>query len=278
MKKTLKNLFIFILLFVTAISFTGCKKNEKIIRVCASELPHADILNNVVKEKLKEKGYTLEVTVLDWTMQNDAVANKDYDANYFQHTQYLSQYNGKTKLIATCKVHYEPLSIYYGKSDKPLSEGKTFAICSDESNAIRALNLLYSKGVISELPVSSDNHLTFSGSTWTSSNNITITLIEESLLSVSLLDYDFACLPCNTAYTGNVSDKRLVASEDDPDLVAKNANILAVRENDYKNDSTYKKKIDLLTDILLSDDVSNYVKQKYGKILICDKTSQIDLR
>ena len=120
-------------------------------------------LNNIVKEKLKEKGYTLEVTVLDWTMQNDSVANKDYDANYFQHIPYLNTYQGKTKLKATCKVHYEQLGIYYGKKNISLLDGKTFAICNDESNAIRALNLLFSKGVISELPVNND-HLSFNES------------------------------------------------------------------------------------------------------------------
>lgn len=277
MKKSLKVLVVFVLLFISLFTFCSCKNDESVIRVCASELPHADILNNIVKEKLKEKGYTLEVTVLDWTMQNDAVANKDYDANYFQHIPYLNTYQGKTKLKATCKVHYEQLGIYYGKKNISLLDGKTFAICNDESNAIRALNLLFSKGVISELPVNND-HLSFNGNTWTASNGVTITLIDEGLLAAALNDYDFACLPCNTAYTGNISNDRIVGVEDDKDLVVKNANVLAVREDDYNNDLAYKEKIDILTNILLSSDVSNYVKAKYGQIITCNATTQIDLR
>ena len=210
-------------------------------------------------------------------MQNDAVANKDYDANYFQHIPYLNTYQGKTKLKATCKVHYEQLSIYYGKKNISLLDGKTFAICNDESNAIRALNLLFSKGVISELPVNND-HLSFNGNTWTASNGVTITLIDEGLLAAALNDYDFACLPCNTAYTGNISNDRIVGVEDDKDLVVKNANVLAVREDDYNNDLAYKEKIDILTNILLSSDVSDYVKAKYGQIITCNATTQIDLR
>lgn len=277
MKKSFKVIIVFILLLVSIITLTGCKSNSNVIRVCASELPHADILNNVVKEKLKQKGYTLEVTVLDWSLQNDAVANKDYDANYFQHVPYLNTYNGKTKLFATCKVHYEPLCIYYGKAKIELHEGKTFAICADDSNAIRALQLLYSKGVIEDLPVK-DDKLTFSTNTWTSKNGIQVTLIAEELLAAALNDYDFCLLPCNTAYTAKIDTSRIVAKEDDIELLYTNANVLAAREEDYKNNTEYKNKIDALTDVLLSDEVSNYVLEKYGDIITCNKNTQSDLR
>ena len=260
------------------ITSVGCTSNEKTIRVCASELPHADILNNCVKEILKLKGYKLEVSVLNWTLQNDGVANKDYDANYFQHTKYLSTYEGDIKLFATCKVHYEPLGIYYGKEKKELKDGKTFVICDDESNAIRALKLLVEKGVIEKAPITEDNKLAFMGNSWISDNDIKITLISEELLVPSMSDYDFALLPCNTAYTGNVSDDKLVDRESDLELISQNANVLAARESDYQNDSNYKKKIDVLTDVLLSKEVRDYVLNKYGSIIICDDRSQIDLR
>ena len=104
MKKSLLSLILVLCLALVLV--TGCKKDEKTIYVCASELPHADILENVVADILKEQGYTLKVTVLDWTLQNDAVANKDYDANYFQHIPYLETFEGSTKLFASCKVHY----------------------------------------------------------------------------------------------------------------------------------------------------------------------------
>ena len=90
--------FITILVLVFSLCFTtGCQDNSKVINVCASELPHADILENAVAPILKEKGYTLKVTVLDWTIQNDSVANKDYDANYFQHVPYLELFEGDVK-------------------------------------------------------------------------------------------------------------------------------------------------------------------------------------
>ncbi|MBR6515963.1 MAG: metal ABC transporter substrate-binding protein [Bacilli bacterium] len=271
--------FVTILVLVFSLCFTtGCQDNSKVINVCASELPHADILENAVAPILKEKGYTLKVTVLDWTIQNDSVANKDYDANYFQHVPYLELFEGDVKLFAAAKVHYEPLGIYQGKSTGALATGKTFAICNDESNALRALELLKAKGVIENLPVDAEGKLTITGSNWTSDNGVTVTLIAEELLVASMADYDFVCLPCNTALTGNVDTTKQVAKEDDPELVAGKANIIAARVDDYKNDETYKAKIDVLTDAVLSKAVADYVNEKWGGAITCDSSSQIDLR
>ena len=267
-----------VLVLCLTVGLTSCNKNDKTIYVCASELPHADILENAVAPILKEKGYTLKVTVLDWTIQNDSVANKDYDANYFQHVPYLETYTGEVKLFAAAKVHYEPLGIYKGAATGDLAEGKTFAICNDESNAIRALELLKAKGVIEAVPVDANGKLTFTGSSWTSENGVTVTLIAEELLVASMPDFDFACLPCNTALTGNVNEALKVAKEDDAELVAGKANVLAARVDDYKNDEDYKAKIDLLVDALLSKSVSDYVNEKWNGAITCDSSSQIDLR
>jgi hypothetical protein len=69
-----------------------------------------------------------------------------------------------------------------------------------------------------------------------------------------------------------------VAKEDDPELVAGKANIIAARVDDYKNDETYKAKIDVLTDAVLSKAVADYVNEKWGGAITCDSSSQIDLR
>ena len=280
MKKRILSLVTIFILVLALCFTTSCEKEDKTIYVCASELPHADVLENAVAPILKEKGYTLKVTVLDWTMQNDAVANKDYDANYFQHVPYLETYTGAVKLFASAKVHYEPLGIYKGKESTDLEAGLiSVAICNDESNAIRALELLAAKGFINgDLPISEDGKLTFTGSSWVSSNNVKVNLIAEELLVAAMPDYDFVCLPCNTALTGNVDETLKVAKEDSPELVAAKANIIAARLDDYNSDSSYKAKIDALTDAVLSKAVSDYVNQKWNGAITCDSSSQIDLR
>ena len=278
MKKVITSLLTVLVLFFAVVLGTGCGKNEKVIRVCASQLPHADILENVVADILAEQGYELKVYILDWTLQNDSVAAGDYDANYFQHIPYLETYTGKTKLFASCKVHYEPLGIYRGKSTGELLDGKTFAICDDSSNAIRALELLRDKGVIENIPVDENGKLTISGGSWTADNGVKISLIAEELLVAAMPDYDFVCLPSNTALTGNVDMSQQVAKEDKAELVSGKANVIAARSDDYQNNEVYKAKIDALTDALLSQAVSDYVSQKYGGAVTCDSSSQIDLR
>lgn len=275
----------------TACFAGGCANNSaKEINVCASDVPHAEVLNGIVKSELEKEGYTLKVTILDWTMQNDAVANGDYDANYFQHVPYLETYTGKTKLFASCKVHYEPLGIYYGKATvgTAVTEGKTFEICDDVSNAIRAFQLLEQKGVISKetegdnFPVNAagdDLNIGEASKTWTSKDNsVTVTLVAENLLVSSMNDYDFALLPCNTAYTGKISADKRAAVEDDPAQVAGKANVIAARLDDYKNNADYKAKIDALTKVMLSKEVSDYFKTKYLGAMTCDSSTQIDLR
>ena len=199
MNKLLKSLFSFasaLCAVCFSLAATGCSRGaDKTIYVCASGVPHAEVLRGAVKAELEKKGYTLKITELDWTMQNDAVAGGDYDANYFQHLPYLNAYAGKTELFAACKVHYEPLGVYYGKAvpGTPLSEGKTFAICNDSSNAARAFSLLAQKGVIDKeaegenYPVNAagDGLTSGTASRWVSKNGVTVTLVAENLLAAA---------------------------------------------------------------------------------------------
>ncbi len=267
---------------------SGSSANE--ISVCASSTPHAEVLEGIVKSELAKRGYTLKVTVLDWTMQNDEVANGDYDANYFQHVPYLETYTGKTKLFASCKVHYEPLGIYYGKAaaGTAVTDGKTFEICDDVSNAIRAFQLLEQKGVISKAAEGENYPVNDAGDglnigaaskTWTSKDKtVTVTLVAENVLVSSMSDYDFAALPCNTAYTSNISSDKRAATEDDPAQVAAKANVIAARLNDYKNNADYKAKIDALTEVMLSKEVADFFAANYLGAMTCDSSTQIDLR
>ena len=212
MKKFAKTLIILALVASLAVSaglLVACNKKDPAhtITVCASDIPHAEILNGVVKDLLKAQGYTLEVKVLDWQEQNGAVASKDYDANYFQHLPYLLSGDYANDLAFTCKVHYEPLGVYYGKASvgTPIANGRSFAICNDESNAVRALQLLEANGLFSKAseqtnyPITDDGELAFSSDEWRASNGAVVKLIAENMLTQAMSDNDFCCLPCNTA-------------------------------------------------------------------------------
>lgn len=271
-----------LLLFTTILALGGCNStnSDKTITIAASEIPHAEILNEAVKPLLKAKGYELKVSVLDWQLQNDGVYNNDYDANYFQHRPYLQQYDSGlttysetytyTKVFPVATVHFEPLRIYAGK--KTASEFETnkktatYEICNDVSNEIRALDLLVSAGVIDSYETDKD------GNPKNLPSNITP--ISEDVLVASLADYDYAVLPANTALTGNLTADSSLPSETDAvkDL---RANVVAANVKKYNNDSAYKTKIDALTDCLLDKSVDTYIQTKYSGVVA---TAQKDLR
>ena len=137
----------------TATSDAGTSQADtKVVKVAASTVPHAEILAEA-KAELEAEGYTLEVTEFqDYVQPNKVVEDGDYDANYFQHTPYLDDFNAEkgTHLVAIAKIHYEPFGIYSG-SDETLDnirEGAKIAVPNDTTNEARALLLLEANQII----------------------------------------------------------------------------------------------------------------------------------
>lgn len=259
---------LFLPFLLTLSTLTSCGESATTITVAASSSPHAEILNGVVKGLLEEKGYTLEVSELDWTIQNESVYQRDYNANYFQHRTYLQGYDSGDeniefsedytyqKVFPVVGVHFEPLRIYPGKSTAAEFEAKkttaTYCICADSSNAVRALDLLVDQGVIESYDL--DN---------LPSN---ITKIAEEQLAVVLPDYDYGVLPANTALTGNIAADPSLPIENDSvrDL---RANVLAASVSRYKSDEVYKTKIDVLADALLDEKVAEFIAETYSNVV-----------
>ena len=95
------------------------------IKVAASPTPHAEILGEV-KKILAEKGITLEINVLsDYVVPNNVVESGECDANYFQHTPYLDDFNKEngTHIVSVAAIHVEPMGIY-STSHKTLDDIK----------------------------------------------------------------------------------------------------------------------------------------------------------
>ena len=87
------------------------------ITVAASPAPHAEILA-VAKEILAEKNITLEVIEFtDYVQPNNVVESGEVDANYFQHTPYLDNFNAEngTHIVSAAAIHVEPMGLYGGK-------------------------------------------------------------------------------------------------------------------------------------------------------------------
>ena len=272
----MKKLITLVFTFLVSLSLLGCKDDEKTIRIAASELPHAKILNEVVKDILKEKGYELEVTVLDWTIQNDAIANNEYDANYFQHIPYLNTYQGKVELAAAVKVHYEKLCAYANDiNHKTVENGDEIVMVDDISNAERALNLLVEQGIITIKDSAYNEEGVFTN--FEASNpyksieftenykDCKLTCIPESTLCQSLSDYDFGIIPGNTALTGldKLAERIAFGEANNETLIDEKANIIAVKKSNIDSPKTKA-----LVEAFADPRVQAYIESTFGESVL----------
>ncbi|MDY3195992.1 MAG: MetQ/NlpA family ABC transporter substrate-binding protein [Paracholeplasma sp.] len=146
----------FVLIVLTIVSITlltGCQKEDpSVIKVGASPLPHAAILEQA-KPLLKEKGYTLEIIEFsDYVLPNVALTNNEIIANFFQHEPYLNRYNNEnnTSIVKAASIHIEPIGIYSKayESLTEVKEGDTVLMSNSLSDQGRLLNLLVEAGLI----------------------------------------------------------------------------------------------------------------------------------
>ena len=101
--------------FDATVDYDALKGQE--ISVAASPTPHAEILA-VAKEILAEKGITLKILEFtDYVQPNNVVDSGEVDANYFQHTPYLDDFNAQngTHIVSVLTVHVEPMGLSGGK-------------------------------------------------------------------------------------------------------------------------------------------------------------------
>jgi D-methionine transport system substrate-binding protein len=152
-------------LLVLVLALAGCGNNKEAeetpaaastepvkIKVASLIPPMTDILD-IVKPILKEEGVDMEVVVLSDNVQpNEALANKEVDANFFQHVPYMEQFNASkdAKLIAVQPV-YDAIYGGYSKRYKSIDElpdGATLVMANDPSNIGRSLQMFADAGLI----------------------------------------------------------------------------------------------------------------------------------
>ena len=151
MKKTVA-IVLTLVLCIGLLAGCGKKADDKVITIAATPNPHAEILE-VAKDVLAKDGWELKITVYnDYVVPNNVVEDGEIDANYFQHTPYLDEFNeaNGTHLVSVATVHYEPLGLYPGTKTSlaDLSDGDKVAVANDTTNRARGLQLLEAQGLI----------------------------------------------------------------------------------------------------------------------------------
>ena len=264
MKKGLKLL----LSAAFALSIAGCangsSNDDNTIKIGATAIPHAEILNDVVKDELEKEGYTLEVTEFtDYVTPNTSLEDGDLDANYFQTLAYLKEQNKERKLHlkAVAGIHYEAMALYSEnlKSLDDLKDGATIAVPNDGSNESRALALLAKNNLI-EL---NDDTLYTASSITANPHNYKIEELEAANLPNNLPDVDVAVINGNYALEHNLGDStNVLLTESFTDEEAQPyINYLVVKEG---NENTAKAKA--LKKALQSKKVKNYIKKYKGSV------------
>lgn len=239
------------------------KNEEKTIKVGASLTPHADILE-FIKPKLKEKGINLEIVTLDSEDQlNPALDEKQIDANYFQHVPYLesvAKEKGYDFEVAG-KIHIEPIG-FYSNSIKllyDLKEGDKIGIPNNPSNEFRALKLLEKNGLI-KLKSGITDYSATPDDIEENSKKFKFIEVEAAQLPRSLNDLAGAVINTNLIIEAGMDiDKALVREDGESPY----ANVVVVRKGDKDRDE-----IKALIEVLTTDDVKNFLKEKYGSAIV----------
>lgn len=291
-KNTLKKLFCLALAGVlTAALFTGCgsadkgnaddtKKedgadktagsgDDKKITVGVNPVPHADILENVVKDVLAKDGWELEVVVFqDYVLPNTSLESGELDANYFQTLGYMNQQNEDAglHLAAAAGVHIEPMGIYSQKysSIEEIPDGAEIGIPNDPDNAERGLQLLVQKGLLNSIgDYGKDENYTadsLSNDKEANPHGYKITPLEAANLPLSLPDLDAAAINGNYALGADLPSNypALEIEEFDDEAAIRRTNFIVVRQGDEDSEKTQA-----LIKAVQSDEVKQYIEDTY---------------
>lgn len=260
-----------VLLLILAFSLSACgkketapapaaggEKQEVTLKVGATAVPHAEILK-FVEPKLKEQGVKLEIKEFnDYVQPNVQVNEKQLDANFFQHTPYLEQFNKdhNMNLVKVAGVHIEPMGVYSKKVKKldELKDGATVAIPNDPTNGGRALALLEKSGLIKL-----KEGVGVSGTVKDIAENkkkLNVKELEAAMLPRSLDDVDIAVINTNYALKAN-----LVPTKDALVIEDKNSpyvNILVARPDNKDSEAVQK-----LAKALNTPEVKKFIEDTY---------------
>lgn len=245
---------------------TQSASDDTVITIGATPTPHEEILV-AMEDAFAAEGYSLKIVPFsDYVQPNNALADGQLDANYFQHEPYLIDFveeNG-VDLVSAGAVHYEPMAIFAGNTDSldGLMDGAKVGVPNDPTNEARALLLLQENGLITlkedagikaTIQDIEENPL-----------NLEIVELEAAQVPRSLGDLDIAVINGNYALLADLNLEDAMAIEARDSLAAQTyANIIAVRAGEENSD-----KAKVLMKVLTSDECKTYIEENYqGAVL-----------
>ena len=247
-----------------ASSSSSSSSSAKVLKIGATPVPHAEILE-IVKPILAKQGIDLQVVEFsDYVQPNLALNDKELDANFFQHEPYLDNFISEhkdVKLVNAGGIHIEPMGIYAKKVKKldELKDGASIAIPNDPTNGGRSLMLLEKAGLL-KLKDGVGVKATVQDIT-SNPKNLKFQEVEAAQVPRTLDDVDAAVINTNFAMQVNlVPTKDAMFMED---KTSPYVNIIAVRAGDQD-----RPEIQALLKALKSDEVKNFINEKYKGAIV----------
>jgi D-methionine transport system substrate-binding protein len=256
-----KRCFILVVALLSALS--SCSKSKNGFKVAASPVPHAQMLE-FVKPDLKAQGIDLIIVITDdYNMPNRALANREVEANFFQHIPFMQeqikQFHYSIESIA--KIELEPMGIYSKKirSLSELKDNAVVAVPNDPTNEARALSLFRGQGII-QLDNPNDLQATVLNII-DNPKHIKFIEVDAAMLPRSLEDVDAAAINTNYALEAQLSplkDALVLENKDSP-----YANVIAIRIGDEN-----RPEIEALKAAMTSEKMREFILNKYKGAVI----------
>lgn len=125
---------------------------ETTIRVGASNIPHAEIIEHVAPT-LEEEGITVEIERYnDYVIPNVALDEGDIDANYFQHEPFFEDAVAENNydFVNAGSIHLEPIGAFSQRHEnlEDLPENATILVSSNAPDYGRVLAILQDAGLL----------------------------------------------------------------------------------------------------------------------------------
>lgn len=241
---------------------TSTAASSEPLKVGASPVPHAEILDFVSKNLAEKAGLKLEVkTYDDYIQPNVALEEGQLDANYFQTVPYLDAQKKDNPnyddLVALKPVHLEPLGIYSKKikdiADVP--QGATVTLSNDPANEARGLKLLQQAKLITLKADAPDNATP--RDIESNPKDLDFKTIAPANLPRTLDDTDLSVINGNYAIEADLTPATdaLVLEEatNNP-----NANLVVVKKENQTDPRVVK-----LEELLHSPEVKKFIEDKY---------------
>lgn len=271
----MKKLFALLAVFTLVLALAACgtaKKEDnnaaenedgktKLV-VGASNVPHAEILEEA-KPLLEKKGIDLEIVKFqDYVLPNKGLESKELDANYFQHIPYLEQQikdNGYD-FVSAGAIHIEPMAVFSKKykSLDELPKGATVIFSNSVAEHGRVLALLEKGGLIKLKDGVEKTAATVKDIVENPKNIKFKADYEPSLLPQIYNNNEGDAVVINANYAldadlNPVKDSIEIEGSESP-----YANIITVRKGDENNES-----IKTLVEVLHSKEIQDFINEKY---------------